>query len=71
MDRMSAAKNIQKLRSNIPMYIDPLDDKINKAFGAFPERLYVILDDIMMFQSPMGPFGHSLPKLEAWLSKNA
>ena len=67
---MSAAQRVQKLRNDIPMYIDPLDDKINKAFGAYPERLYAILDDIVMFQSPMGPFGHSVSKLEAWISEN-
>ena len=66
-DRVAAAKNIRKVDESIPMYIDGLNDSVNRAFGAYPDRLYILLDNTVVYQGGMGPFGYSLDEVELWL----
>lgn len=69
-DRIDAASELQSMCPNIPMYVDPFDNKICKAFAAYPERLYVVQDNVVRYQGKMGPFGYSLDEVETWLVKN-
>lgn len=70
-DRIEAANKLHMLRPDIPMYIDTMDDKLNTAFGALPERLYIILDNVVVYQGGMGPFGYNLNSVQNWLNDHA
>lgn len=69
-DRIDAASELQSMCPIIPMYVDPFDNKICKAFAAYPERLYVVQDNVVRYQGKMGPFGYSVNEVETWLMKN-
>ena len=49
------------------MYIDGLNDSVNRAFGAYPERLYILKNSTVAYQGGMGPFGYCLDEVERWL----
>lgn len=52
-----------------PLLVDNMKDEACKSYGSFPDRLYIILDGVVVFQGGVGPHGY-LPKLvEAWLQK--
>ena len=66
-DRENAARHLQTYIGDVPLYVDNMDDKINKAFGALPERLYIIQDNIVLYQGQMGPMGYHLSEVEKWI----
>lgn len=41
----------------------------NAAYGATPERLYIIKDGIILYQGGMGPFGYDLAEVTCCLNK--
>lgn len=43
-------------------------DAANAAYGAIPERLYVIKDDVISYQGGVGPFSYDLAEVETCLT---
>jgi hypothetical protein len=61
-----AAACALRLKIRMPVVIDPIDDKIASAYGALPDRLYLIgRGGQIAFQGERGPFGFQPPELEA------
>ena len=58
-ERTHVAKTFcTKLKLSIPCLIDGLDDKVNRAYAAWPDRLYVIgRDGKIVYKSGPGPRG--------------
>ena len=55
-----------RLKIRMPVVVDEIDDKIASAYGALPDRLYLIdSDGNVAFQGEQGPWGFSPPDLEA------
>lgn len=51
------------------MLVDGMDDAVNKAYAAWPERLYVVgLDGRLVFAGEMGPMGFSVEACEKALA---
>lgn len=49
-----------KLKLTPPVLVDSLDDKVGKAYAAWPDRLYVIdAQGKVALQAARGPFGFS------------
>ena len=47
-----------KLEINLPTVIDGLDDSVNKAYNALPDRIYLVgKDGRIAFQGGRGPWG--------------
>lgn len=69
-ERLKAAGellNLEELPG--PLLIDNMMDEACKSYGSFPDRLYVILDGIVVYQGGVGPHGY-LPRLvEEWLER--
>ena len=54
-----------RLEIRMPVVIDPIDDKIASAYGALPDRLYLIgKGGRVAFQGEPGPFGFRPAELE-------
>lgn len=53
------------LQYGIRTYIDEMDDSVNKAYAAWPTRLYLIgLDGKVVYHGGLGPFDFHPYKLE-------
>lgn len=51
----------------VPLLVDGIDDAVNDAFSARPERLYVVRRGRVAFQGGEGPFDYSLDAMVAAL----
>jgi len=56
--------------NKISVYSDTIDDHTNHLFRAYPERLYVLHDQKVLYQGQNGPYGYSVPSLEFFLKNN-
>lgn len=55
----------------MPTLIDKEDNKVNQAYAAWPDRLYVVgKDGRIAYQGAQGPKGFKVPEVEDWLKKN-
>lgn len=58
------------LEPNFPVLIDTLDDRVNKLYGAWPERLYVIDEEgVIAYQGGYGPWGFKPEKARRALNR--
>lgn len=65
-ERRAVAGNCeQALEYGIRTYVDEMDDAVNKAYAAWPTRLYLIgLDGKVVYHGGLGPFDFHPYKLE-------
>lgn len=64
--RAAAATCALRLRIRMPVLIDPIDDRLARAYGALPDRLYLVgRGGTIAFQGEPGPFGFRPADLEA------
>ena len=57
-----------KLHLTWPTLVDSMDDAVNKAYAAWPDRFYVIGEDgRIVFKGEPGPKGFRTNELEAFL----
>jgi hypothetical protein len=68
--RKDAAKLlVEKLRYRMPVGLDPMDDRVGKAFSAWPERIYVVgAGGRILYKGGMGPFGFHPEEAEKLLA---
>ena len=60
-----ATEMCTKLDIKIPPLIDNLDDKVNKAYSADPDRLYLVgIDGKIVYKGAHGPRGFKPAELE-------
>ena len=53
------------LQYGIHTYVDEMDDAVNKAYAAWPTRLYLIgIDGRVVYHGGLGPFDFHPSKLE-------
>ena len=67
-DRIDIAAYLQQQIPEAQVYADLFDNAASLAYGAHPERLYVLLDDKVAYQGGMGPFFYDLEELTDWLA---
>ena len=69
---MAAARTLREEAgdrlANCPILVDPMDDRASKAFAAFPERFYVIQDEMVVFEGGKGPADYDINKVEKFLA---
>ncbi len=58
------------LQYDILTYVDEMDDAVNKAYAAFPTRLYLVgLDGRVVYAGGLGPFGFKPVELREAIDK--
>jgi len=63
--RAAATVCAVRLKITLPVVVDEIDDKIASAYGALPDRLYLIgKGGKVIFQGEPGPWGFVPSKLE-------
>ena len=56
--RSAAGECEQSLQYGVKTYVDEIDDPVNKAYAAWPTRLYLIgSDGKVVYAGGVGPFG--------------
>lgn len=69
-DRLTAARMLEELEPvQCPLLVDGTDDAANLAFTAMPERLYILLDQKIVYHGGQGPFKYKISEVEDWLKK--
>ncbi|CAF1021245.1 unnamed protein product [Adineta steineri] len=74
-DRLDAVKilmdmgNITK-ENKIDVYCDTMDDHTNHLFYGWPERLYILYDEKILYRGGEGPHEYSVPSLAYFLKHN-
>jgi len=59
------------LKLSMPTLIDGADNRVNRAYAAWPDRMYVIgTDGKIAYQGGPGPGGFKVNEVEAWLKKD-
>jgi len=54
------------LQYDVQTYVDEMDDRVNRAYAAWPTRLYLIgLDGKVVYGGGLGPYDFKPAKLEA------
>ena len=71
-DRIQAANFLlddEELRPPGTFLIDTMDNEADLLYGGMPERLYIILDGVVVYGGRKGPVGYKLNKVREWLEK--
>ena len=70
--RLQAANLIlddEELRPPGTFLIDIMDNEADLLYGGMPERLYIILDGVIVYAGRKGPVGYNLNDVRKWLEK--
>ncbi len=54
-NRMAAAKRFEKNNLTFPIYVDAISDETCLAYGALPDRLYIVMDGTVEYEGALGP----------------
>jgi len=58
----------RRFKFPLPLAVDAMDDTANRAYAAWPERLYVIeTDGRIAYKGGVGPFDYKPAEVHAWL----
>ncbi|EMP32963.1 Type III iodothyronine deiodinase [Chelonia mydas] len=68
-DRLRAAQLMQEGAPGCPLAVDTMDNASSAAYGAFFERLYIIQEEVVMYQGGRGPEGYKISELRSWLDQ--
>ncbi len=61
---------VERFHYEIPLFVDPIDDRANAAYAGWPERLYVVDETgTIVYKGKPGPFGYHPEDVEAWLKE--
>ncbi|RDD47781.1 Type I iodothyronine deiodinase [Trichoplax sp. H2] len=68
--RIQIAKEfVDRFDYKLPFFVDTMEGDTMKAYGAQPERLYVVKDGKIAYEGGPGPFCYSIDDLEQFLEK--
>lgn len=68
-DRLRAAQLMLRGVPGCRVVADTMSNASNAAYGAYFERLYVILDGKVVYQGGRGPEGYKIGELRSWLDR--
>ncbi|KAG8449249.1 hypothetical protein GDO86_016064 [Hymenochirus boettgeri] len=66
-DRLAAAQLMIQEVPGCRVVVDTMDNASNAAYGAYFERLYIILEGKVVYQGGRGPEGYRISELKNWL----
>lgn len=68
-DRIVAAEYmLEQTNVPCPVLVDQMTNEASSAYGGMPERLYVILNDKIVYQGGVGPMDYRVQEVRDWLS---
>lgn len=72
-ERNEAARSCTAALSlTMPCLVDDMENSVDAAYAAWPERIFVIdTDGTIGYAGTQGPFGFEPAEMERWLRRNA
>lgn len=70
-ERCAAARLLLSHNPPCTVRVDTMLDAANLAYGASPERLYIIWDSRIVYQGGPGPMSYSTHEVRIWLENYA
>ncbi|XP_033749304.1 thyroxine 5-deiodinase-like [Pecten maximus] len=69
-DRMDAAKHLKVIgQPKCPILVDDMNNAANSHYGAYYERLYIIKENLVVYEGERGPAGYKIEEVENWLDR--
>src|SRR5262245_9993119 len=70
-ERLALARTCERdLHPGFPVAVDGIDDAVNEAYAAWPERLYLVdVDGTVVYRGGKGPMGFKPEELEGVLAE--
>ena len=66
-DRRKAALQLKDLDPHCEVVMDTMTDEANKEYGGLYERLYIVLDGVIVYEGNRGPMGYHVEEVYDWL----
>jgi hypothetical protein len=66
----AALEPLAPLPPNLHFMVDPINNAANIAYGANPERLYILQGGQVRYRGGVGPFEYHLSEVRDWLHQN-
>lgn len=66
-ERIEAASLLQQEDVKCPILVDTMDNKCSLAYGAFPERYYIIHNGKIVLFNGLGPEFYDPSKVKLWV----
>ena len=69
-ERIAAAKLFAERTSakqGLQIVCDSMAGHLVQRYGAWPERLYIVIDGVVVYKGGMGPFDYRLYEVRQWL----
>jgi len=68
-ERLNIANDFaRRYRYTMPMRVDGMDNRAEKLYAAWPERIYIIdSSGKIVYKGKPGPFGYKPEEVESWL----
>ena len=70
-DRLFAANVLLEKNLPCPLVVDQMTNEACLTYGAHPERLYIIKDNVIVYSGGLGPKLYDLSEVRKWLDDNA
>jgi len=68
-ERLKTAKKfVSDLKFPCELVCDSFTDDLNEHYEGWPERLYIIVDGVVVYKGGAGPFGYKLAEVKDWLA---
>jgi len=68
-ERIEAAKQLEDIGISCDIVVDDMTDECNIAYGGFYERLYIVLNDVIVYAGERGPTGYKIEEIYQWLQQ--
>ena len=69
-ERCQAAEMLKKSSGcGIPILVDTMDNEATQAYGAYPERLFIVQDRKIVYEGGTGPHNYKLGEVKKWLEE--
>ena len=69
-ERVAIARDFaSRFRFEMPLLVDPMDNRANGAYAGWPERIYIIDEaGTIVYKGKPGPFGFHPEEADQWLA---
>ena len=61
---------VHRFRYDVPVLVDPMDNRADAAYAGWPERFYIVDENgRIAYKGKPGPFGYRPEEVEDWLAR--